>query len=430
MFLQVDPSSGAVTTISTGNLAGGIAYNPADGIVYGLKLGNTPVLYSIDIVTGIDTYIRDLNTSHFILGITIDNTGRCFIIDTEVDGISEIDLATGDIVSSLPAGFTVNYGQDMAYDRETNKIYWSAYNATAGAAQLFYVDFDGGTFNLIGQFSTQGSCFATMTVANPNLPAVPTDFTITPNPNQGLSCSLAWTNPTLTVGGSPLTTITVTENPYTLTGLNTGIAYTAYVQAVCGEDNLSEWSAGVNFITAVACPTGTTPVNAQIGSGTTGSYQIPLNTFWCYSYVQELYTNAELSEQGAFFGNINTVSFQYFYATALEAPIKIYMANVSNTDMTGGWVTNGLTEVYNGTVNFDNTGADNWVDIQLQNQFTYDGASNLLVAVLYEKGSYFGTQPRFYAHTASASMVRHAYRDSGTFDPTKSWCSRYSNGNI
>ena len=207
-FGTIDPNTGAMTTIATSVPYAGIAFNPADGQMYGIVLGANSTIYTVDVATGAATQVATVGAANFLLGITIDNGGRMFAIDAEVDGISEIDPATGAIIQSWPAGFTVNYGQDMACDRETNTIYWAAYNATASAAQLYQFNPADGSYTLIGQFANQSSCFATRTVSNPNIAASPTNFTATADPTLALEASLAWTNPTTTIGGAALTSIT------------------------------------------------------------------------------------------------------------------------------------------------------------------------------------------------------------------------------
>ena len=42
-------------------------------------------------------------------------------------------------------------------------------------------------------------------LADPNAPAIPTDFVTTPDPTGTLSCDLSWTNPSLDFSGNPLT---------------------------------------------------------------------------------------------------------------------------------------------------------------------------------------------------------------------------------
>lgn len=206
LLLSIDPATGTVSQIASGNNSGAIAYNPADGLVYGLSLGSSAVLYTIDLTTGTETQVVAVNSTNFLLGMTITNDGRFLVIDAEIDGISELNPSTGDLTTLWVSGFTVNYGQDMAMDREENIPYWAAYNADDYAAQLYALDLDNNTGTMIGEFADQASGFATQTISNPDLAAAPTAFVVTPN-GQSLSANISWTNPTVTVGNDPLTSI-------------------------------------------------------------------------------------------------------------------------------------------------------------------------------------------------------------------------------
>ena len=79
--------------------------------------------------------------------------------------------------------------------------------------------------------------------------------------------------------------IDVTENPYTLTGLDPETAYTVKVRANCGEGDYSDWSDPVNFTTAIACPAPTDlavapgSYSAEVSwSGSSESYNVQYRT--------------------------------------------------------------------------------------------------------------------------------------------------------
>ncbi len=215
------------------------------------------------------------------------------------------------------------------------------------------------------------------------------------------------------------TTVEVTTNPYTLTGLTSSTAYEAYIQAVNG-DEISEWSDVVRFHTAVSCGEDFNAVTAAIGDGTTGVNYMPMNTFYNYSITQQLYTSEELLEAGAFYGYIHTLSWQYFYATAAnDINLQVYMSHVPNNDLVGtGWILDDMVLVFDGVIDMDNTGDDYYYDLILQTPFVYDGASNILVTFVYAHNPYFGSQSRFYTHTTSVAMAQRAQRDTSPYDPT------------
>ena len=213
--------------------------------------------------------------------------------------------------------------------------------------------------------------------------------------------------------------ITVSSNPYTLTELISGTAYDAYVRAIC-DDDMSDWSGVASFQTAVSCGDDFNSVTATIGEGTTGVNYMPMNTYYNYSLVQELYTAEELLDAGAFFGYIHTLSWQYTYATAAnDINLQVYMSSVSNTDLVGtGWILDDMNLVFDGVINMDNTGVDYYYDLVLQTPYVYDGASNILITFVYAHNPYFGSQSRFYTHTTDVAMAQRVQRDGSPYDPT------------
>ena len=144
----------------------------------------------------------------------------------------------------------------------------------------------------------------------------------------------------------------------------------------------------------------------QVGNGTTGTYYIPVNTFYNYSFSEQIYTAQEL---GAINGTVTCIAYQYFYSSPQTKDIIIYMGNTSKNTFSGSsdWISvNNMYKVFEGTVNFNNSGEGNWVNIPLDLPFEYDGSSNIVVAVLNNTGSYVtSSNNTFYAHSASSKTL-------------------------
>ena len=214
-FGTINPATGVQTIIRTGNNCGSVAYNHADNTMYGASLGSSSTLYTIDPATGVETSVVTVtdDTAYFVMAMTITNDGRFIVVNASRESIDELNPTTGALTPLVPAGFNINYGQDIAVDRETNTVYWAAYNADLSEGQLYAVDLEGATLTLIGTFETQvaGFCPLNYSAAELNRPAAVSNFTATPDPDHGLSVDLAWTNPTLTIGGEALTALTSVE---------------------------------------------------------------------------------------------------------------------------------------------------------------------------------------------------------------------------
>ncbi|MDD4142356.1 MAG: choice-of-anchor J domain-containing protein, partial [Bacteroidales bacterium] len=160
---------------------------------------------------------------------------------------------------------------------------------------------------------------------------------------------------------------------------------------------------------------GCNDVVITVGEGTTGTYFLPCNTFYKYSYVQQIYTADEMEVSDA--GQISTVAFQYIYSTAqTKNPVSIYMGNTDKENFTSNtdWVSVGdMQLVYSGSVTFDNTGTDNWVTITFDTPFDYEGG-NVVVAFLNNNGAYTtGSNNTFYCHTNPGNRVLY-YRVDGS----------------
>ena len=214
-FGTINPATGVQTIIRTGNNCGSVAYNHADNTMYGASLGSSSTLYTIDPATGVETSVVTVtdDTAYFVMAMTITNDGRFIVVNASRESIDELNPTTGALTPLVPAGFNINYGQDIAVDRETNTVYWAAYNADLSEAQLYAVDLEGATLTLIGTFETQvaGFCPLNYSAADLARPVAVSNLTATPDADHALSVDLAWTNPTLTVGGEALTALTSVE---------------------------------------------------------------------------------------------------------------------------------------------------------------------------------------------------------------------------
>ena len=127
------------------------------------------------------------------------------------------------------------------------------------------------------------------------LPACPEPTTVTASAITATTADLSWTNGNAAAStwyieygpiGFPLgsgTVVTANSNPYTLTGLNSSTAYTAYVLELCQNGlDTSAYSTPVSFSTA--CTTAGLPYNTGftgVNPGITGSIPLtPLSNCW------------------------------------------------------------------------------------------------------------------------------------------------------
>ncbi|MEG1556501.1 MAG: fibronectin type III domain-containing protein, partial [Bacteroidales bacterium] len=152
-----------------------------------------------------------------------------------------------------------------------------------------------------------------------------------------------------------------------------------------------------------------------IGTGTTGKYTIPVNTFYNYSYVQEIFLASEMEDLT---DSIYSISFQYIHSSPqTKNPVTIYLGNTTKTNFSSSsdWVpASAMNQVFQGSVTFN---PNSWVTITFTTPFIWDGSSNIVVAILNNTGDYttYGDNT-FYTHSTSNNKAIHAYDDYAPFN--------------
>ena len=197
------------------------------------------------------------------------------------------------------------------------------------------------------------------------------------------------------------TSVPVSDNPHTLTGLTAETTYYARVKADCGGGDQSDWSNTCEFKPSAAI---------IIGTGTSTSGYAPLYGNYNNSYDQMIYTASQLGLEAS---EITNIGFNSSAANANARTITIYMGHTTKSSFSSDsdFVSiNDLTEVYSGTWNI----TAGWNEFELTTHFDYDGSSNLVIA-LYSKGSYKSTT--FYYTATSGNQVVYAYSDSNDPNP-------------
>ena len=204
------------------------------------------------------------------------------------------------------------------------------------------------------------------------------------------------------IGGTSPTTVSVTDPTVTLTGLEPRTNYKVYVRAECGSD--------YGMADSVVFTTG--PFSyIELGGGTTNSYYLPIGNYYNYSYTQQLVLASEMS--GA--ATITGIDFDYAYSSPMTSKtnVSIYLANVSATSLSSGFVTYDASTfklVYTGNLNC----TQGWSHFQFDTAFSYDGTSNLLIVVHDNSGSYNGSAYIFHAHS-STGKGRYVQNDSNPY---------------
>lgn len=157
--------------------------------------------------------------------------------------------------------------------------------------------------------------------------------------------------------------------------------------------------------------------NAQtitIGEGNGMTDAVPYNTFYNYSFTEQIFLANEIE----YAGNIKAVSFRlaYSYNTEYTSDIVVYMKNVSRSIFEDTSDYEPVTEddiVFSGpwTIPAD---YDGWITIEFDTPFAYNGTDNLLIAVDENSEDY---AIRYFRFTDTPNTVLSYCSDIWNLDP-------------
>ena len=151
-----------------------------------------------------------------------------------------------------------------------------------------------------------------------------------------------------------------------------------------------------------------------IGDGTSSGGNIPTNTYYKYSYTQQIYTASEMGGSSM----IDKIYFQYTYSNSDTRNVDIYLGNTTKevfASQTDYVPVSEMSLVYSGNVTFNNS--SEWFEIELNSPFVYDGISNIVVAFDDNTGSYQYSGDKFKYHSASDNKSLYVCSDQTNFDP-------------
>lgn len=188
------------------------------------------------------------------------------------------------------------------------------------------------------------------------------------------------------------------DTSYTITGLQGGTDYMVRLIAICSEDTSNAVSL-----------TFTTPTCGEYFEATTTNNYVPFNGTYNYGYSQAIYPAGGLS-------GVTTISGIYFYTNSAPSSystrtVTIALGNTTQSTLsTSNYVPYAsMTEVAT-NVSMD-VSTPGWIYIPFTTPFSYDGTSNVVVAVQNLTGSWSGFL--FYHHTPILGNAVYWYQDSG-----------------
>jgi len=141
---------GAITGIGSEQVLS-LSFNKVNNTMYlTTTVTGGDKLYTLDLTTRAATLIGNAGQNFF--GIAINSTGQCYAISID-DNLYSINLASAAGTLIGPIGFDANFIQGLSFDRQTDTLWYAAYNNTALRGELRTVNLVSGATNLIAPFT-------------------------------------------------------------------------------------------------------------------------------------------------------------------------------------------------------------------------------------------------------------------------------------
>ena len=306
------------------------------------------------------------------------------------DGNSNVVLVTDDNTGS--------YSQGMAC------------RVFSASSQALYVRSDGTNYNPNSPSSYNGTVLSVknqVILTKEPISTEPVNITVSASPAQAATVS----------GGGEYTfgqTCTVAATPnagYTFTGWteNGNVVSTelSYSFTATADRNLV-----ANFIQAV-----------EIGTASSTNSYLPTYNYYNYSFTEQIYTAQEIGVAGT----INGIAF-YNEGTEKTRTLDLYVKATTKSTFSSktDWVSmSNSDKVFSGSVTFT-TGA--WTFINFTTPFEYDGASNIIIAVDDNTGSYSNSPHMACSVFSASSQAIYIYSDGTNYTPSSPTTSQSSGG--
>lgn len=215
------------------------------------------------------------------------------------------------------------------------------------------------------------------------------------------------TNAAFTPGeGINGTSVSITDNPYTLTGLTTGTTYYAAIRADYGSGNYSDWTDKVEFIPRAES-------EITINDGTNTNSNVPFSGNACNGITNSQFIIPSSSLSAVANRQITKLTFYSNNASRSwsTAEFEVYMKETSNTTYgSAAYDSWGTCVLNSATLSV----ADNLLTIELNTPFNYQGGNLQIGFKISKTGS--SSYNSFYGVTGSTYTAVYG---TGTSSETK-----------
>ncbi|MCK9335918.1 MAG: choice-of-anchor D domain-containing protein, partial [Candidatus Cloacimonetes bacterium] len=167
----------------------------------------------------------------------------------------------------------------------------------------------------------------------------------------------------------------------------------------------------------VALSANVLPAGLVIIGGGSSDNDLPINTYFGYTYSQSIYLQSEINSPDQ---RIEKISYYWngYSANNNSNSWNIYMGHTSASEFasTSDWIPlSALSQVFSGTV--DAPASEGWVEIILDSPFIYNNTDNLVIAVDENAPNYGNSSQFFYTSSAQGYRSLRYQSDSSNPDP-------------
>lgn len=209
---------------------------------------------------------------------------------------------------------------------------------------------------------------------------------------------------------SPQRDTVSTTPPYALTGLLSNTNYYVRASILC-EDGMGLFSTTQFSTTAQPCTQYGSLDSLSIGTGTTTSSTLWGNSFYNYSFTEQIYRQEEL-------GGASTISGMAVQLEAVDTNrvISIYLGHTDQSSVSSWIIPEDITMVWSGRTRYT---ANSWNNISFSEPFAYNGVDNLLLLVIDQTGDWWSSIHNNICTHNNGNYNSRYYANDGTFyEPT------------
>ncbi|RZJ68756.1 MAG: T9SS type A sorting domain-containing protein [Flavobacterium sp.] len=158
-----------------------------------------------------------------------------------------------------------------------------------------------------------------------------------------------------------------------------------------------------------------------IGSGNIEHNQLPVFSFYGYTYSQQIVPKATINAASGTSGAITKLRYYCVHTGSSITPWNNWVIYIGHTDKTsfqpGAWVPAGeMTQVFSGEFT---PVAGNWIEFEFAQPFVYNNVDNIVIAVDENAPGWTATSDAasFYSYISDVELGMRITSDNDNFDP-------------